>query len=84
MDIDVDQLAAAALRLPTALRATLAERLLASLDDEAERAEHAAAWEAEFDQREQEAAAEPARVIAGAEAFGLLEADRATRRGVRG
>lgn len=59
MDIDLEQLAAAALKLPSALRARLAERLIASLDNDAEQAAIAAEWEAELDRREAELEAYP-------------------------
>ena len=60
MDLDVEQLVTAVLHQSAADRASLAARLLASLDeDAAERAAYDAAWEAELDRREAAAAADP-------------------------
>lgn len=69
MDIDLDQLAAAALRLPTDLRARLVERLIASLDDPAEREIFEAEWEAELDHRDQALDADPSRARPASEVF---------------
>ncbi len=83
MDLDLDQLAAAVLRLPAAARAELASRLLESLD--AEEAESpdvvAAAWAAELDRREAEFEADPSIGVPAAEVFRTLRADLAARRG---
>lgn len=87
MDFDVEQLAAAVLRLPSAERAALAARLLDSLDadDSSEPgltdAEWETAWTAECDHRE---AADPATDIPADEAFRRAHAAlvaRAARRG---
>ena len=78
MDLDVETLAAAVLRLPTADRAALAARLLESLDDDAaERAAYDAAWEAELDRRE---AADPAEDLDAAEALAAVAAELAAER----
>lgn len=69
MDLDLDQLAAAALRLSPDLRARLAERLIASLDNSAERELLEAEWEAELDRREHALDADPSRALPAAEVF---------------
>lgn len=71
MDFDVEQLAAAVLRLPSAERTALAARLLDSLAADAGEpgltdTEWEAAWTAECDRRE---AADPATDIPADEAF---------------
>ena len=86
MDLDLDQLAQAALRLPDAARAELATRLLESLDaaDTVESPEAiAAAWETELDRREAELVADPCLGIPAEEAFERLEKDLAARRTAR-
>jgi putative addiction module component (TIGR02574 family) len=82
VDLDLDQLAAAVLRLPAAARAELASRLLESLDvEEAESPDVvAAAWAAELDRREAEFEADPSIGIPAAEVFRTLRADLAARR----
>lgn len=82
MDLDLDQLAAAILRLPAAARAELASRLLESLDaDEGESPDVvAAAWAAELDRREAELEADPSIGIPAAEVFRMVRADLAARR----
>lgn len=52
MELDFEQVSAAALRLPSTQLARLAERLLASLDSDAERGAVVAEWELELDPRE--------------------------------
>lgn len=52
MELDLEQLSVAALRLPSTQRARLAERLLASLDGDAERSALVTEWELELDRRE--------------------------------
>jgi hypothetical protein len=86
MDLELEQLAAAVLRLPDAARADLATRLLASLeldvpDDSA--AAIASAWESELDRREAELDADPGVGIPAAEVFRVLEADLAAQRATR-
>ena len=81
MDLDLDQLAAAVLRLPTAERAELASRLLESLEPEGEAPDVvAAAWEAELARRETEFDADPSIGLSAAEVFRVLDADLAARR----
>lgn len=87
MDLDLDQLAQAVLRLPDAARAELATRLLESLDaaDPVESREAiAAAWETELDRREEELAADPSLGIPAEEAFRRIERNLAVRRSARG
>ena len=72
MDLDLDQLADAVLRLPDDARAELATRLLESLDpaDANESPEVlAAAWETELDRREAELTANPSLGIPAEEVF---------------
>ncbi len=86
MDLDLDQLAEAVLRLPDAARADLATRLLASLDvpDPGEPTETvAAAWEAELDRRDAELTNDPSLGIPHEEFFGRLAADLADGRSGR-
>lgn len=86
MDLDLDQLADAVLRLPDAARAELATRLLESLDpDDANESPEVvgAAWEAELDRREAELAANPSLGIPAEEVFRRLETDLAARRAPR-
>ncbi len=83
MNLDLDQLAQAVLRLPVAARAELATRLLESLDSaEMDESPDAvgAAWEAELDRRDVALAADPSLAIPADEVFGRLEADLAARR----
>ena len=81
MDLDLDQLAAAVLRLPAAVRAELASRLLESLDAEDVESPEvvAAAWATELDRREAEFEADPSIGIPAAEVFRTLRADLAAR-----
>lgn len=86
MDLDLEQLAAAVLRLPDAARADLATRLLASLEPDVPRdsaAAIASAWDAELDRREAELAEDPSMGIPAAEVFRVLEADLAAQRAAR-
>ena len=86
MDLDVNQLAQAVLRLPMPARAELATRLLESLDSAAldEPVESvAAAWEAELDRREAELDADPSLGIPAEEAFAHLNAKLAASRASR-
>lgn len=84
MDFDLDTLAAAVLRLPSADRARLASQLLASLDGAAaERAAYDAAWEAELDRREAAADADPATELPAEEALAAIRAELAARRAAR-
>ena len=81
MDLDLDQIAQAVLRLPVAARAELASRLLESLDEgeTTESAESiAAAWEAELDRREADFAAGAGFGIPASEVFGRLDAHLAS------
>lgn len=83
MDLDLDQLAQAVLRLPDAARAELATRLLESLDaaDAVESPEAvAAAWETELDRREEALSSDPSLGIPAEEAFGRIEKELAARR----
>ena len=85
MHADLEQLAAVVLRLPSADRARLATRLLASLEAAAaERAAYDAAWEAELDRREAAAEADPATERPAEEALTGIRAELASRREVRG
>ena len=70
MDWNPDQLTAAALQLPAAERAQIAEALLASLDAEDPLWE--AAWLAEAERRDAAAEADPTRVRLAAEVFASL------------
>ena len=87
MDFDLDHLAAAVLQLPTADRATLAARLLASLDAEEDAVPSAAewdgAWAAEAARRDAELDANPALAVPADEAFRRAQAivDAAAARG---
>ena len=86
MDLDLDQLMQAGLRLPDAARAELATRLLESLDaaDAVESPEAiAAAWETELNRREKELVSDPSLGIPAEEAFGRIEKDLAARRSAR-
>ncbi len=86
MDLDLEQLAAAVLRLPDAARADLATRLLASLEPDVpgdSAAAIASAWDAELDRREAELAEDPSMGIPAAEVFRVLEADLAAQRAAR-
>ena len=85
MDLDLDQLAAAVLRLPPAERAELASRLLESLETEDTNEPPdvvAAAWEAEVTRREAEFEADPSIGIPTAEVFRALDAELSARRRV--
>ena len=83
MDLDLEQLAAAVLRLPDAARAELASRLLDSLEPDT-RDEPAStitsAWETELDRREAELDANPTLGIPASEVFQVLDADLAAFR----
>ncbi len=86
MDLDLDQLAEAVLRLPDAARADLATRLLASLElpDAGEAPEAvAAAWEIELDRREADLAADPSLGLSQEEFFERVAANLADRRNGR-
>ena len=86
MDLDLDQLAQAVLRLPASARAELATRLLESLDgnDAVESPEAiAAAWETELDRREEELVSDPSLGIPAEEALGQIEKALAARRSAR-
>ena len=86
MDLDLEQLAAAVLRLPDAARADLATRLLASLEPDVSgdsAAAIASAWDAELDRRAAELAEDPSTGIPAAEVFRVLEADLAAQRAAR-
>ena len=84
MDLDLEQLAAAVLRLPPVERAELAARLLASLeDDEAEREAYDAAWAEELDARERLADAEPGAGVSAAAALAKVRGELAARRAAR-
>ena len=86
MDLDLEQLAAAVLRLPDAARADLATRLLASLEPDVpgdSAAAIAGAWDAELDRREAELAEDPNIGIPAGEVFCVLEADLAAQRAAR-
>lgn len=86
MDLDLEQLAAAVLRLPDAARADLATRLLANLKPDVpgdSAAAIASAWDAELERREAELAEDPSFGIPAAEVFRMLEADLAAQRAVR-
>lgn len=80
MDPDLDHLAAAALRLPTDLRARRAERLIASPDDAVGRERREAEWNAELDRRDQALDADPSRVRPAA---GMLRVARERLGGAR-
>ena len=72
MDLDLEQLAAAVLRLPDAARADLATSLLASLEQDVpgeSAAAIASAWDTELDRREAELDADPNGGIPAAEVF---------------
>ncbi|WP_373065460.1 addiction module protein [Gemmatimonas sp.] len=87
MDLDLEQLAAAVLRLPDAARADLATRLLASLEPELpgdSAAAIATAWDAELERRDAELTTDPRSGIPAAEVFRMLEADLAGQRAARG
>lgn len=86
MDLDLEQLATAVLRLPDAARAELATRLLESLEPGVPRdsaAAIASAWETELDRREAELLASPSAGIAVDEVFRVLDADLAAQRTAR-
>lgn len=70
MDWNPEQLTSAALRLPAADRARIAEALLVSL--EAEDTTWEAEWLAEAERRSRAAAADPARVRPAADVFAAL------------
>ena len=83
MDLDLEQLAAAVLRLPDAARADLATRLLASLEPDVSGDSApaiASAWDAELDRRETELDADPSVGIPAVEVFRVLEADLVAQR----
>ena len=85
MDLDLEQLAAAVLRLSSVERAELAARLLASLEeDEAEREAYDAAWAKELDARERRADAEPEASVSAAAALAEVRRELAARRTARG
>lgn len=86
MDLDLDQLAQAVLRLSDGARAELATRLLESLDaaDTIESPEAiAAAWETELDRREEELVSDPSLEIPAEEAFERIEKDLVALRSAR-
>jgi putative addiction module component (TIGR02574 family) len=84
MDFDVDTLAAAVLRLPSADRVRLASQLLASLDRaDADSAAHDAAWKAELDRREAAAEADPGTELPADEALAAIRAELDARRAAR-
>jgi putative addiction module component (TIGR02574 family) len=84
MDLDLEHLAAAVLRLSPAERAELAARLLASLEeDEAERQAYDAAWAAELEQRDRAADADPTPGVSAVAALAEVRADLAARRAAR-
>ncbi len=83
MDLDLEQLAAAVLRLPDAARADLATRLLASLEPE-QPGDSATAWDAELERRDAELTTDPRSGVSAAEVFRVLEADLAGQRAARG
>ena len=86
MDLDLEQLAAAVLRLPDAARADLATRLLASLEPDVpgdSASAIASAWDTELDRREAELAEDPSIGIPAAEVFRVLETDLAAQRAAR-
>lgn len=70
MDWNPEQLTSAALRLPAAERARIAESLLDSLD--MEDATWEAEWLAEAERRNAAASADPSRVRPAAEVFATL------------
>lgn len=70
MDWNPEQLTSAALRLPPAERARIAEALLASL--ESEDATWEAEWLAEAERRNRAAEADPSQVRPAAEVFAAL------------
>lgn len=72
MDLNPEQLTAAALRLPPAERARVAEALLASL--EAEDAGWEAEWLAEAERRDRAADTDPTRVRPAADVFAAVRA----------
>ena len=72
MDPNPEQLTAAALRLPAAERARVAEALLASLD--AEDAGWEAEWLAEAERRDRAADADPTRIRPAADVFAAARA----------
>ena len=83
MDLDLEQLSAAVLRLPDAARADLATRLLASLKPDVSAdlaAVIAETWDAELDRREAELDADSSAGIPAAEVFRVLEADLVAQR----
>ena len=86
MELDVTQLAQAVMRLPVAVRAELATRLLESLDDAAsnESPESVAlAWEAELERRDAELASDPSLGIPAGEVFARLYDELAAARVAR-
>ena len=87
MDLDLEQLAEAVLRLPDAARAELATRLLASLEPDVSGDSVeviASAWEVELDRRDAEIAVDPRIGIPAAEVFRVLDADLAAQRAAWG
>ena len=87
MDLDLEQLAAAVLRLPDAARAELASRLLDSLEPDVHDESPAAiasAWEAELDRREAELDENPTLGVPAAEVFHVLDEELAATRVARG
>jgi len=82
MDLDLEQLTTAVLRLPDAARAELATRLLESLDPDVlhDAAAVAITWEAELDRREAELLANPESGIPVEEVLRVLTADLAATR----
>jgi len=84
MDLDLEHLAAAVLRLSSAERAELAARLLASLEeDDAERRAYDMEWEAELDRRERAADADPGAGVSAATAIAEVRAELTARRAAR-
>lgn len=71
MSFTPDELTEAALRLPASLRAELAERLIASLGDDAE---IDAAWADELDRRDAELERDPDRARPAADVFRRVRA----------
>ena len=69
MPFDPDQLTAAALRLPTHLRAQIAQALLASLDDDAELYDVERAWLAEAERSDRDLDAGAVALLPAEEAF---------------
>ncbi len=81
MDLDLEQLAALALRLPAPDRAEVAARLLASLEqDEVEQRAYEQGWAEELDRRDAVAAEQPLGTATTADVVAELRADLAERR----